>query len=149
MKTLFEKLGITPKNEALYIQALTHSSYAHENGTAHYERLEFLGDAVIQIIMSDYLYKNDLRDQGVLTKKRAQSVREEALFLFAEKIELSKYIKLGNGEQGAKQSVVADVFEAIFAAIYLDLGIETAFLVLDRKSTRLNSSHVKTSYAVF
>jgi ribonuclease-3 len=132
MKTLFEKLGITPKNEALYIQALTHSSYAHENGTVHYERLEFLGDAVIQIIMSDYLYKNDLRDQGVLTKKRAQSVREEALFLFAEKIELSKYIKLGNGEQGAKQSVVADVFEAIFAAIYLDLGIETAFLVFEK-----------------
>src|SRR5690606_38914794 len=132
MKTLYEKLGITPKNEKLYIQALTHSSFAHENGTEHYERLEFLGDAVIQIIMSDYLYKNDLRDQGFLTKRRAQSVREEALFLFAEKLNLAAYLKLGNGEQNAKQSVIADAFEALFAAIYLDLGIQSAFLVFEK-----------------
>lgn len=132
MNELFQKLGIVPKNKDLYIQALTHTSYAHENKAEHYERLEFLGDAVIQIIISDYLYKHDARDQGVLTKRRAQSVREEALFLFAEKIELSKYMKLGNGEQEAKQSMIADAFEAIFAAIYLDLGFETAFLVFER-----------------
>ncbi len=132
MKELFKRLGIQPKNEALYVQALTHSSYAHENSTEHYERLEFLGDAVIQIIVSDYLFKHDIRDQGILTKKRAQSVREEALYLYAEKIELVKYMHLGRGELDAKQSMIADAYEALFAAIYLDLGIETAFLVFER-----------------
>ena len=132
MNKLFEKLGIKPKNLDLYIEALTHSSYANENQTKDNERLEFLGDSVIQIIMSDYLFKGNHSEEGVLTKKRAQSVREEALFLYAEKIELHKYMKLGNGESEAKQSMIADCFEAIFAAIYLDLGIEIAFLVFEK-----------------
>lgn len=129
---LFKKIGIEPKNVDLYLQALTHSSYAHENKTNDYERLEFLGDAVIQIIISTYMFKNDDWDQGTLTKKRAQAVREEALFLFADKIDLAFYMLLGNGEQDAKQSMIADAYEALYAAIYLDLGIEKCFEVFER-----------------
>ncbi|WP_026399687.1 ribonuclease III [Acholeplasma equifetale] len=129
---LFKKIGIEPKNVDLYLQALTHSSYAHENKTNDYERLEFLGDAVIQIIISTYMFKNDDWDQGTLTKKRAQAVREEALFLFADKIDLASYMLLGNGEQDAKQSMIADAYEALYAAIYLDLGIEKCFEVFER-----------------
>lgn len=132
MHELLNKLGLVPKDEKIYIQALTHTSFAHENNTLHNERLEFLGDAVIQIMMSEYLYKNVSKDQGILTKKRAQSVREEALFLYAIKIDLPKYMFLGNGEQEAKQSMVADAFEALFAAIYLDLGFDVAYDVFTK-----------------
>ncbi|CDR31307.1 Ribonuclease 3 [Acholeplasma oculi] len=132
MNELFEKLNIKPKQIKLYEMALTHTSYAHENQVDHNERLEFLGDAVIEILMSDYLYHKDQRDQGVLTKKRAQSVREEALYLYACEIDLPKYMKLGNGETEAKQSMVADAFEALFAAIYIDLGLEVTREVFNR-----------------
>src|SRR5690606_36762893 len=166
MKELFEKLNIKPKQIRLYEMALTDTSYAHENQVDDNERLEFLGDAVIEILMSDYLYHKEQRDQAVLTKISAQSVRAEALYLYACEIDLPKYTKLGNGETEAKQSMVADAFEALFAAIYIDLGLEvtregfnrlvirhlkllesikcgiTNRLKTDQKSTRLNSSHV-------
>ncbi|MFA5692959.1 MAG: ribonuclease III [Acholeplasmataceae bacterium] len=127
MNELFDKLKIKPKNTKLFEIALTHSSYANENNVIDYERLEFLGDAILQIITSDYLYKNYQSDQGVLTKTRASIVREEALYYYAKKLNLAKYIKLGHGELNAKPSIQADVIEALFAAIYLDLGIEIAF----------------------
>lgn len=134
MKELFDKLGIKPKDQSIYIQALTHSSYANEHQANHNERLEFLGDAVLQIIMSQYLYLNVKEDQGVLTKKRAQSVREEALHVFAMQINLNKYMLLGKGEieKGANQAMIADAFEALFAAIYLDLGFDKAIEVFKR-----------------
>ncbi|HEY8405357.1 MAG TPA: ribonuclease III [Acholeplasma sp.] len=134
MDTLFKALGIKPKNLDLYIEALTHSSYANEHHTTHNERLEFLGDAVLQITLSDYLFKGESGAPGVLTKRRAQIVREEALFIYAEKINLKEHMRLGQGElnKGPNRSMIADAFEAIYGAIYLDLGLDAA-----KESTKL------------
>ncbi len=132
MNDLLQKLNIATNNIDLYLQALTHTSFAHENHTEHNERLEFLGDAVIELMMSTYLFTHDSSDQGVLTKKRAQAVREEALVLYAEKINLDRYMRLGNGEQEAKPSMIADAFEAFFGAIYTDQGYDKTYEIFHR-----------------
>ncbi|MBU1094827.1 MAG: ribonuclease III [Firmicutes bacterium] len=128
MRDLLEKLNLPYKDESLYEMAITHSSYAYENQTGKNEKLEFLGDAVIELLMSDYLYKEDLADEGEMTKKRAKAVCEDALVMYANKISLADYIKLGRGEslKGPNKAMIADAFEALFAAIYLDLGLEEA-----------------------
>ena len=111
--------------------ALTHSSYANENHKKSNERLEFLGDSVLSIIMSDYLYKK-LSDtnEGVLSKLRASLVCEQSLDKVARRIGLDEALMLGRGEEmsgGRKRpSIVSDAFEAVLAAIYLDSDIETA-----------------------
>jgi len=124
MNELLKQIKIQPKNKKIYDIALTHSSYANEHQTEKNEKLEFLGDAVIELLMSEYLYKLNLADEGELTKSRAQAVCEEALVIYAEKINLKKYLKLGKGEQikGANESMIADAFEALFGATFLDLG---------------------------
>lgn len=126
MKDLLKKLNLLYKDESLYIQALTHASYAHENNLDNNQKLEFLGDAVIELLTSDYLYQKDLADEGELTKRRAQAVREEALVIYAEKIDLKAHLLLGRGEQirGANEAMIADAFEALFGAVYMDLGYE-------------------------
>jgi ribonuclease-3 len=126
LKELLEKLNLPYKDESLYVKALTHASYAYEKQTDNNERLEFLGDAVIELLMSDYLYQVDLANEGEMTKKRAQAVCEEALVIYAEKIDLKEYLLLGNGEQnkGAKASMIADAFEALIGAVYSELGFE-------------------------
>lgn len=123
MNNLFEKLKIKPRDLKIYEQALTHSSYANENESEDNEKLEFLGDAVIQLIISDYLYRDQFKDEGELTKRRAQIVREEALVIYANSIKLGDYMRLGKGERQANDAMLADCFEAIMAAIYLDLGL--------------------------
>ena len=127
---LLEKLGIKPNNKELYETAFTHTSYANENKVESYERLEFLGDAVLELIMSDYLYNKIDEDEGKLTKLRAHYVCETALYEFAKKLDLSKYLKLGKGEEesGGRKSkaIVSDVFESFLGAIYLDQGIDMA-----------------------
>ena len=134
MQKLFDLLQIKPKNLSLYQRALTHSSYANEHQTENNERLEFLGDAVIDLYMAEHLYMTEKSDEGVMTKKRAQAVCEEALVLYAEKIELQNFILLGKGEKakGLKNSILADAFEALFSAIYLDLGYIAAKSVFQR-----------------
>ncbi len=128
MKELLEMLNLPYKDESLYETALTHSSYANENHTEKNEKLEFLGDAVIELLMSDYLYREDLADEGTMTKRRAQAVCEEALSIYASKIKLKDFLKLGKGEaaKGANAAMIADAFEAIFGATYLDLGFREA-----------------------
>ncbi len=128
MKDLLKKLNLLYKDESLYLTALTHASYAYENQTENNEKLEFLGDAVIELLTSDYLYQKDLADEGELTKRRAQAVCEEALVIFADKINLKKYLRLGKGEQlrGANAAMIADAFESLFGAVYLDLGFKQA-----------------------
>lgn len=126
---LLKKIKIRPKNLTLYESALTHSSYAYENECESNQRLEFLGDAVLEIFMSEYLYKNQKElAEGTMTKKRAQLVCEEALFQYSNKINLVDYLKLGRGEKlkGASQATIADAFEALMGAIYLDLGFKEA-----------------------
>lgn len=114
--------------------AMTHSSYANEmKHTAkvqYNERLEFLGDAVLSIVVSDYLFKNYTAQEGDLTKLRASIVCEKSLDVMAKKIDLGKYLKLGRGEEltGGRErpSILADAFEALISAIYMDGGIEKA-----------------------
>lgn len=112
--------------------ALTHSSYANEmrHQVRYNERQEFLGDAVLSIIVSDYLFNNYTVPEGDLTKLRAALVCERSLDVMANKISLGDYLRLGHGEEmtggRTRPSIIADAFEALIAAIYLDSGIESA-----------------------
>ena len=142
-------LRYTFQDKNLLKTALCHSSYSNENKKQCpqcNERLEFLGDSVLSIITSDYLFKNyDHLPEGDLTKLRASLVCESALAGFAEEIHLGEYLLLGNGEEnmgGRKRpSILADAFEAVLAAIYLDGGMEQAreyVLHFIKKSIREN-----------
>ncbi|MDY0276631.1 MAG: ribonuclease III [Acholeplasma sp.] len=134
LKKLLNELVIPYKKIELYQTALTHSSYGNENNVENNERLEFLGDAVIELLMSDYLYTNSDLPEGTMTKKRAQAVREEALVIYSNKIDLKSYLLLGRGEEikGANDAMIADSLEALFAATYLDLGLNEAKRLFDR-----------------
>lgn len=134
---LEEVLGVKFNNLSLLKEALTHPSYANENNCPHNQRLEYLGDAVIELAMSTYLYdKYRSFDEGDMTKRRAQSVCEEALVIYAEKINLNQYMLLGHGEElkGGRDraSLIADTFEAILGAVYVDLGFKVALEVFER-----------------
>ncbi len=131
MKELQKKIGYTFKNEKLLEEALTHSSFTNGKHLKSNERLEFLGDSVLSIVVSKYLFENLTNmPEGQLTKIRAGVVCENALYPFARKIDLGKYIFLGKGEEMTggrnRHSILADAFEALIAAIYLDGGIEAA-----------------------
>ena len=134
MDELEKKINYHFKNKELLTEALTHSSYANEHKKMHLkynERLEFLGDAVLSISVSDYIFKNcPDYPEGDLTKLRASLVCEKSLFVFAKEINLGKYILLSNGEKkggGAERpSILSDAFEALIAAIYLDGGMKEA-----------------------
>ena len=133
MDELFEKLKITPKNMSLYKTAFSHSSYVNEHKVKNdYERLEFLGDAVLDLAVADYLYNNYKESEGEMTKVRASYVCENANFCYATSLNLQDYILLGHGEQkdGMKKAIVADIFEALMGAIYIDLGYATARKVI-------------------
>ena len=132
LEELQNRIGYTFANQELLTRALTHSSYSNETGARNHhllcnERLEFLGDSVLSLITSEYLYSTfpDL-PEGDLTRMRAATVCEGALASYAEKIGLGEFLLLGKGERqsgGAKKpAVIADAFEAILAAIYLDVG---------------------------
>lgn len=121
---LGEKLGYTFKDISYPRQALTHRSY---NPKMSYERLEFLGDALLGVIMADYLYHHYAHlDEGRLTRMRATLVRQESLVLVAEKLALHRHVILGVGERKGggrhRASILADVVEALIGAIYLDSG---------------------------
>lgn len=134
MKRLLNALNLPYKDESIYERALTHASYANENQTEKNEKLEFLGDSVIGLLMSDYLYREDLADEGTMTKRRAQAVCEEALVKYAETINLKEFLKLGRGElhKGPNDAMIADAFEALFGAIYLDLGFSWALKLFNK-----------------
>lgn len=119
---VFSKLDINPTNMNLYSAAVTHSSFTNENPSyPDYERLEFLGDAVLEIIISEFLYKERHLKEGVMTRMRATYVCEEACATYAKEIGLEADIRVGSGEE-INQTILADVFEAFVAALYLDQG---------------------------
>lgn len=130
----FQKnIGYTFKDESILKTAFTHSSYANEKQltTDCNERLEFLGDSVLGVISADYFYHNlSHLPEGEMTKRRAACVCEKSLFEFAKEIDLGKYILLGKGEEHTggrnRPSILADAFEAVIAALYLDGGLEEA-----------------------
>lgn len=130
---LEKTIGYTFHNESLLELALTHSSYANEVKRAghHNERLEFLGDSVLSLVVSDHLYEHHKHQaEGKLSKTRAGLVCEGALYGYSQKIELGQYLFLGKGEEqnGGRErpSVCSDAFEALIAAIYLDGGYAPA-----------------------
>jgi ribonuclease-3 len=122
-------------NIELLKTALTHSSYANEHSLESNERMEFLGDAVLELCMSKYLYSVIDLDEGVLTKSRAKAVCEDALNVYAKGINLSKYIYLGKGEEcsGGRErpAIIADAFEAVLGAVFLDGGINEAYRIVE------------------
>lgn len=131
MKDFQKNLGYTFKNEELLITALTHTSFAHENKVESYERLEFLGDAILQMLTSRHIYKNYPNfPEGKMSRMRANIVCETTLFHIAEKLNIGTFARLGKGEElsGGRErpSILADMVEAILAAIYLDGGLEKA-----------------------
>lgn len=134
MIKLEQAIGYRFKNRLLLEEALTHSSYANERKqeqAKNNERLEFLGDAVLSVVVSDFLFKTHTQlPEGELTKLRAKVVCEQALSDCARKIDLGGYLILGRGEEmtgGRKRaSILADAFEALIAAIYLDSGVDVA-----------------------
>ncbi len=122
---IFAKQRTKGKNPALLRIAsrLTHTSFANESkvATTHNERLEFLGDSVLSVVVADYLFHQSGRPEGELTRMRASLVSEDALFQFAQEIHLGEYLRLGHGEDlgGGRNrpSVVSDAFEAVIAAL--------------------------------
>lgn len=134
LKELEDKISYHFQDKNLLAQALTHSSYANEHRLDHNhcnERLEFLGDAVLEIVTSDFLYhKYTDKPEGDLTKIRASIVCEPTLAYCAEDIQLGSYLFLGKGEDATggrnRNSVVSDAMEAVIGAIYLDGGFASA-----------------------
>lgn len=150
MTELEKIIGYEFKNKELLENALTHSSFANEKGdkTVCNERLEFLGDSVLSLVVSTFIYSNFPEyPEGSLTKLRASLVCEKALFAFAKEINLGEHIILSRGEKrggGANRpSIVSDAFEALIAAIYLDGGYEVAKAFV-MKFVEPQTKHIKT-----
>lgn len=135
IEELQNQLGYTFKDPTLLINALTHSSYANEASSKgekskSNERLEFLGDSVLSLVISRYLFEEyPTLPEGELSKIRAQTVCEKTLATFARSIRLGDYILLGHGETqnrgNERDSILSDAFEALLAAMYLDASLET------------------------
>lgn len=136
---LEKELTVTFKDHALLKQAFTHSSYVNEHRNEIFsdnERLEFLGDAVLELGVSQYLYREqEGMPEGEMTKLRASIVCEASLFHFARELNFGHYILLGRGEEQtggrARSALLADVFEAFLGALYLDQGFEVALKFLE------------------
>ena len=130
--TLEERIGYQFKNKKYLRRALTHSSYSNESREKpeSNERMEFLGDAVLSLVVSNYIFHRFHLDEGDLTKIRASMVCEKSLFRFAQEIGLGEELYLGRGEEQmggrTRPSIVSDAFEALIAAIFLDGGLEAA-----------------------
>jgi len=137
-KALLEQFALVFSDETLLETAFTHTSYANEHRLlkiSHNERLEFLGDAVLQLIISEYLYtKYPKRPEGDLSKLRSMIVREESLAGFARDCQFDQFIKLGRGEEKSggrnRDTILGDLFEAFLGALLLDKGVEAVKIFL-------------------
>src|SRR5690625_2869335 len=137
---LVKDFGISFSDETLLRQAFTHSSYVNEHRKGKFldnERLEFLGDAVLELGISQYLYReNTTMPEGEMTKLRASIVCEESLFHFAQELQFGEYVLLGKGEErtGGRQrpALLADVFEAFLGALFLDQGYNSVISFLEQ-----------------
>lgn len=137
MDALQRALGYEFHDRGLMTTALTHPSYGGDHHTPHYQRLEFLGDAVLELSVSRILYfELPGVDEGRLTRLRAELVREETLYRIAQELDLGRYIRLSVGEERSggrdKPSILSDVTEALIAAVYLDGGFDAAFGLVSR-----------------
>ena len=149
-KIMEESIGYFFKNKDLLQKALTHTSYAYENNVESNEKLEFLGDSILEFISSKYIYENYPKlKEGEMTKVRATVVCEKSLYKIAKLHNFSDFLNLGKSEQktGGNQrpAILADSIEAVIAAIYLDGGIEPAekFIIENLKEEiKIASKHV-------
>lgn len=140
MEKLEQRLGYMFRDRSLMERALTHSSYANENRSARLrnnERLEFLGDSVLGMVVAEHLFAEDMdMAEGELTRMRAALVCEQSLAAAARELQLGEYLKLGRGEAAGggrtRASILADAMEAMLAAVYLDGGLEPAREVIRR-----------------
>ena len=140
LEELEQKIGYSFQDKRLLRQALTHSSFANEqkiNKYDDYERLEFLGDAVLELVSSEFLFRENVNmTEGQLTRLRASMVCEQALAYCAREFGLEDYILLGKGEEmtggRTKDSIISDVMEAIIGALYVDNGMEEAKAYIHR-----------------
>lgn len=157
MDKLEEKIGYRFQNRELLLTALTHSSYANEqhgDGLPCYERLEFLGDSILGLVTAEFLYRHEPPlPEGSMTRLRAELVCEQALHKVALELGIAPYMRLGRGEEntGGRQraSVLADMVEAIIAALYLDSGLDEARrFVLGKvlRDAEISESHRSKDY---
>ncbi len=122
-----KRYGIEISNQELLMEALTHSSYSNEHDCNNYERLEFLGDAIIEAITSEYFYCNTNDKEGIMSKTRASYVCEQALAFYSKEIGIDKNIRVGKGQlSNINDTIIADCFESVLGVIFLDKGFDTA-----------------------
>lgn len=137
IRNWLKQRGIPVHNQALIEQAFMHSSYSNEHkNLSDNERLEFMGDAVLQLWSSDHIYENHPKsDEGYMTRMRAQLVCERALAEYGRQLHLNQFLKLGSGEEKTggreKDAIIADMFEALLGALYLDSGMDSVSNLLD------------------
>lgn len=134
-----ESLGITFNNPELFVTALTHRSYLNEHRSTvkeHNERLEFLGDAVLELVVTEYLYMTYSEPEGILTNWRSSLVRTESISAAATKLGFEPYLRLSRGEkrgtERARAQILANSFEAVVGAVYLDQGYDAAKMIIDK-----------------
>ena len=134
-----EKLGGKFNNHELLVTALTHRSYLNEHKKSvkeHNERLEFLGDAVLELVVTEFLYKTYSEPEGILTNWRSALVRTESISAASERLGFNEYLRLSRGEkrgsERARQQILANCFEAIIGAIYLDQGYDAAAVFITK-----------------
>lgn len=123
------KIGYVFKDKMLLRQCFTHASYGYEHGEKDNELLEFFGDAIIEFVVTEHLYKNTSGDEGKLTKKRATVVSKEPLLKAVKKLGISEYVLLGKGQEknaSKEEKLYSSVYEALVAGIYLDGGLVPA-----------------------
>ena len=148
-----EKIGYEFKDKMLLRKCFTHASYAYEHGQTDNELLEFFGDAIIEFVITEYLYKNAKGDEGKLTQKRADLVSKEPLLKSVKQMGLEEYVLLGNGQSRSKnkdEKLYSSIYEAIVAGIYLDGGLvpvkkfikNTIIADFERKNTAIRKTRV-------
>ena len=138
LQQFLKNLDITPHDEKIYFNAFIHRSYLNEHPEAQpsNERLEFLGDAVLELLTTQFLYENLEGSEGDLSSIRAASVKTTTLAVIAEKMNLAEHLMLSKGEESTggknKEGLLADLFEAFLGAIYLDQGIEKTKIIFEK-----------------
>lgn len=144
LRGLEERLGVSLQNQTLLEVAVTHRSYLNENQGyqgEHNERLEFLGDAVLELVVTDHLYREYHLPEGDLTNLRAAIVRGEMLAKVAVEWDLDRYLRLSKGERRdtgkARHFILANAVEAVIGAVYLDQGLPAATALINRDIVRL------------
>lgn len=129
---VWEVLGFEPKNEKLYVEAFTHKSYVNEHGGNSYERLEFMGDSVLQLLTTEFLYNfHPDKQEGELTAIRQLAVRTETLAKYAIQLKLYEFILAGKGEKDImRDNLLSDIYESLLGALYMDGQHEVIMAIL-------------------